>query len=209
MSNIFVSKGKLESRIEELKREGSYLENRITSLQDDKGNLQIELNRIGTVHNIEVEKLNNHILGMEKTMKDEVAKNTASDKKDLKAKSESQEREHSNKMKSLEKEYLEKLQRIDRKLEEDKTSYRKYLKSEFNSKVETLEKDNKNLLKENGELKGKVDGLNKAIDLFQGSINPVVSLAEKIVAALPVVSAEITTPKTIDVNVNQDVGGRK
>jgi chromosome segregation ATPase len=209
MSNIFVSKGKLEGRIEELKREGSYLENRITSLQDDKGNLQIELNRIGTVHNIEVEKLNNHILGMEKTMKDEVAKNTASDKKDLKAKSESQEREHSNKMKSLEKEYLEKLQRIDRKLEEDKTSYRKYLKSEFNSKVETLEKDNKNLLKENGELKGKVDGLNKAIDLFQGSINPVVSLAEKIVAALPVVSAEITTPKTIDVNVNQDVGGRK
>ena len=185
----------LKEKIESLQGDLNILERSYQYVKEEIAGVDIKNSRIRLNHLLEISRKDDEIHEIKSTLGSRVEKEVAQTKKDYKIKTDNLEREHSNKMKSLEKEYVEKLARVDRKLEEDKSSFRKYLKTEFNSKVENLEKENAKLVKDNGELLGKVGGLNRAIDLFQGSINPAISLAEKVIAALPTVSATITTPE--------------
>ncbi len=98
---------------------------------------------------------------------------------------------------------------MEKDLENDKVSYRKYLRSEMNSKIETLEKENKSLVIENISLTkevkqdereaGLLDGQNKVLAGIVSSLTKNLDtlstkLGEGLVKALPEITADFKTP---------------
>lgn len=206
----------LEERNLELREDQEETENRITRLTL---NHAADLRRIRTEHEvtlanlkssrvineattksehqIEIDRLENKIGELEASFVKRVSKEVAAQKKDLKARGERQDEAHLVRSKRLEADYLEKISRVDRKLEEDKSSYRKYTKQEFNSRIETLEKENKGLVVDNAKLKGANEVMETSRAFFSGKTESMGEALHAVVKALPTVSAEITTPETV------------
>lgn len=182
---------------------------KITNLESEIDSLILQLkysreNR--SEHTLEVAELENTIKDMKQTQKDEIARGIAQEKRDLKSTKETQEREHKALVKKLEAEHLEKISRVDRKLEEDKTSFRKYLKTEFNTRLEKLEKENQKLSDENAEVRGINVGLESVNGHLSGQAESTLEVLSQFVKALPSVSATITTPES-HVHVEPARGG--
>ncbi len=193
MGNIFRSDKEV---IKGLKANREYLVNRIVELEDIVAGNDIANKSKATTHRLNLAERDNQIAEMKATMGDKVAKDIAQSKKDLKIRGESQEREHVNRLKALEKEYVEKLARVDRKLEEDKSSYRKYLKQEFNTKIEGLEKTVERLQIANATLQGANTELEKANGILEGNFENISDNLANVIKALPTVSATVTTPES-------------
>ncbi len=204
--NIFGDEG-LKAEIKSLKSDILFFRRKIASLEDEIAKNDIVNSELQTRQSILLATRDNDMLVLKETMNDKISKEVSQTKKDYKSKTESLEREHANKMKSLEKEYVEKLARVDRKLEEDKTSFKKYFKTEFNGKIENLEKENDRLFKENVTLKAENSAVTGSKDSLQGQIESLTSIMEQIVNSLPVVSATMTTPET-HVHVEPAKGGQ-
>lgn len=115
------------------------------------------------------------------------------------------EKDFANKEANLEAKYLEKMTKCDKKLEDDKASFRRYMKTEHNKYVELLETDNKNLLKENLTLRAERDAAIASHKIIEGTLSSVAGSFDKLIGALPAVSAEITTPEVVVQMPKQEV----
>lgn len=200
---------------------------------------QTQIQDLESGHEISINELENDIEKFEESFTARVDKEVSSVKKDfqnkekdLDRKGDANEKAHTERMKRLEADYAAKIAKCDRELEADKVSYRKYIKSEFNTRVETLEKDNKRLLSENISLSTSNANLKASNSVSENQIKSLTelnaSLVENIgtlsskivdglVKGMPTVSAEITTPE-VNVHVpaaatsaqaKQNVGGEQ
>ena len=219
MGIIMFGEKKQEEEIKNLKSDNIYLRKENARLEDNKATRDIEtqalktehrlsindlmtenkltLEEVNSEHKIEVAGLESKVCELEESVDIKVEKEVSTQKKDLKKKEEVLEKTFTDKTKKLETEYTEKLSRLDRKLEEDKSSYRKYLKGEFNSRIDTLEKDNKRLIETNTKLVAENSSLNRTSGIFEGQVKSLTESLNKIVEALPTVSANITTPEVV------------
>lgn len=182
---------------------------------------QITVQDLESGHEISINELENDVEKLEESFTSRVDKEVSSVKKDfrnkekdLDRKGDANEKTHTERMKRLEADYAVKIAKCDKELEADKVSYRKYIKSEFNTKVETLEKENARLVKDNITLGVKSEGQTFTIGRLEGQVKTLTSiaeglstnvgalsetLAEGLLKGMPTVSANITTP---EVNVN-------
>lgn len=179
---------------------------------------------------VEIADLNRKIEGfendfeskLEKAVKDEKKSLTNTEKalkKDYETKTKRLEADFASKTKKLEadfaakakqqtKEHLEKLSKMDTKLENDKASYRKYVRQENNKNIESLEKrivgldaENKRISIENGKLIGENTSLKSLSNFNAGKTESMGTLANKLteglVKAMPTVNADFTTPEVV------------
>lgn len=220
-------------KISELKTEVKNLNESLVQARQDRDTAEIALNRSRTDHRVElanqenerqveVNRLENETEALEKSVPLRVAKEVAQEKKDLRISKEKQDREHADRMKKLEAEHAAKIAKCDRDLESDKVSYKKYLRTEFNTRIETLEKDNKRLITENvtgnanfcaaekniGRLKTQVKAGNEAVsELTKGITTLSSKIAEGLVKSVPTITAYFETPQTPENHVHVEVPG--
>ncbi len=97
---------------------------------------------------------------------------------------------HLARMTKLEKEHAEKIAKCDHALETDKSTYRKYLRSEFNDMVS----ENTRLVKENFDLRGKNSGLEGSVKCMEGQVKTMADTMNQFVKVLPKIEANFTTP---------------
>jgi chromosome segregation ATPase len=220
-------------RISELKEEVKTLNESLVQAREDRDTAEINLNRSRTdhrveiadlenSHQVEVNRLENDLEVSEKSVPIKVAKEVAQEKRDLKVKTEKQDREHADRMKKLEAEHAAKIAKCDRDLETDKASYRKYLRSEVNSKMETLEKDNKRLFEENvklsstvkelenvnGRLEAEVESLTESVGSLADNLGTLsTKIAEGLVKAVPTITADFETPVLPENHVHIEAPG--
>lgn len=116
---------------------------------------------------------------------------------DYQVKTDKLESTHADRMRKLEATYVEKLSKLDTKLESDKASFRKYMRTENNKLIDTLETENKKLVKENAILTGEVTGMKGTSNVLSGQLSSMASSFDKLLVALPTVSASITTPEVV------------
>lgn len=221
------------AKISKLKGEIVDLNTSLTQAREARDEAEIALSRQQTNHRVELEdernsrtiavnRLENEKEALEKSIPLKVAKEVAAEKKELKARGEKQDREHADRMRKLETEHAAKISKCDRDLEAEKVSYRKYLRSEFNSKVEALEKDNKRLFTENATLAGKNTGLETTVGILESQIESVTEFADSVAADLgtlsgkiaeglvkstPTITADFSTPETPENHVHVEVPG--
>ena len=220
-------------KISDLKAEVKTLNEALTLARESRDEAEISLSRQKTDYQvdledernsriIEVNRLENENEALEKSIPLKVAKEVAQEKKDLKLRGEKQDREHTDRMKNLETEHAAKIAKSDRDLETDKASYRKYLKTDFNTRIETFEKDNKRLVTENvtlnaenneqentiGRLESQVEAGNEAVlELTKGITSLSSKIAEGLVKSVPTITADFETPKTLENHVHVEVPG--
>ena len=127
-------------------------------------------------------------------------------------------------MKKLEADHAAKIAKCERDLETDKISYRKYLKQEFNTKIESLEKANLKLSEEASVLRAEnsaLSGSNISLSVVNDSLTDSVAelskgmvalstkIGEGLVKALPTVTADFNTPELPENHVHVEVPGAK
>lgn len=115
-------------------------------------------------------------------------------RKEYESKVTSQDKLHQERMTRLEKDHAEKIAKCDRNLEEDKKSYRKYLREEFNKQIDTLTEENKNLIRDNMELCADLEAETNVNSVLTGTIEATNKTMEALVKALPTIDAKFTTP---------------
>ena len=140
-------------------------------------------------------KLEKKVEVLERDFNFELRKAVSKDKESLRKQANEQDRKFADKVKKLEAEYAAKMAKLDTKLESDKASYRKYVRQENNTKLDTLEKENKRLVVENATLTGKNQALEVSQKFFSGKQEAGGEIITQLIKALPTVSAEITTPE--------------
>jgi transketolase len=163
-------------------------------------------------HETGTTRLQKKVEVLERDFNFELRKAISKDKESIRKQSIDQDRKYADKVKKLEAEYASKMSKLDTKLEQDKASYRKYLRQENNTKIDTLEKENKRLVVENAILKGQNEVLNGSQKFFAGKQESGGEIISQLIKALPTVSAEITTPEINVVGTptsapKQNVGG--
>lgn len=104
------------------------------------------------------------------------------------------EKEYATLVKNLEKEHAAKIAKCDKDLESDKISYRKYLRTEYNTRVDSLEKANKEFVQKVAGLEGENSGLHTTVGILEGQLDSMTNCVGNVISALPTVSAQITTP---------------
>lgn len=167
---------KLEAQVASLTSQLETAEDRVTRAESSEKDAQIKLTRkdtyykgviedIRSIHEVEVNTKNRSIEVLEADLEDAVDSST----RDIQSKA-------------------------DKKLEDDKASYRKYLKTELNTKIDGLEKEVKKLAAESATATGQLAGANATIEILKGQLGTMSTITDKILNALPEVSANITTP---------------
>lgn len=99
-------------------------------------------------------------------------------------------------------EHIEKLARMDKKLEEDKASYRKWLRQEHNKLVDTLTSENTRLVKDNSKLEGRVHELSSYVEVGMNQTESLSQMVSAMMGTLPKISANFSTP-TVEVVMPQ------
>lgn len=220
MSNIFGfrTRGELVKENTELRERIVVLNERETQVDNDKrevrANHSNEISSLKTSHSIEIVGKNNEIQQLKDNFKTNLVKEVAQEKKNLKVLTDRLEKEYQDKAKRLNSEHAARIAKCDRDLENDKASYRKYFRSEHNSKVEKLETENNRLFKENVTLTAENKALNTSNGITQSQLNSVSDLNESLsetmgtltselvkglAKSMPTITASFSTP---EVNVN-------
>lgn len=215
LQNLFKTKevSGLEKEIEVLKNKVYELKLELVEVEDGNRQNYInsidEQNRIEVIKQAEINKLENEIFKLKEQFKSDLEKAITQEKKSLRIQADRDEKEHTARMKKLESEYAAKIAKCDRDLENDKASYRKYLRTEHNNKLESLEKENAKLTSENISLATEVSNLKASkaimesqndslIDLTDGLLETVSEitnkLAEGMSKSMPTVNANFSTP---------------
>lgn len=201
----FFSKADDKEIIKDLKSEIKELERTLVCLQEENVDENIRVQKIKTYYKEELNgveaEFKRQISELNRTIKtyehdfDVLLNNATVDAENkLADKFDKQDREYTSRLKKLESEYAEKIAKCDKKLEEDKISYRKYLRQENNTKIDKLEKANFYLIKDAADLRGSNNGLIVSNGALQGQLASMATIMEKIISSLPTVTAEITTP---------------
>jgi len=195
---MFESKKDLRGIIRDLKKEKVILEEK--DLDHEVKLSTIELDHREEIKSIEgnfsydVLVLENKIQGLTDSLALSIKREVASTKKEYEVKTEKLEKEHKDAMKTAKGDLAKNIESSDKKLEEDKTSYRKYLKKEHNTENDRLVTGNKKLFADNAKLDGENKGLISRATEAETQVKTLTTLVSKFVEALPKVSAEITTP---------------
>lgn len=223
--NLRVSNENLIERNLELERENAEVDNRIERVRIS--NIR-EMDELKNVHEREINRLTDQIADFDASFERKVEAAVAEKKKELKKLTETQERDFKDRVKKLDKEYEDREKKLnkeftdrmnsnDRKLEQDKISYRKYLRQEHNTRLTELEKENKNLSKENMSLNSEVKAQENTIGILQGQVKVLSGntetfaksldslsskLGDGLVKAMPNISADFSTPKNPETHVH-------
>lgn len=195
-------------RIKRLEDENVSLENRITNLRDEKidreiANGRLDQNNKATIHDLETyyEREIRNIsteLNVFKENYDIDLNNAVVDAENKAEKKEQDfEKAFNKRVIELEREHAVKIGKCDKDLELDKISYRKFFREDRNEKMATLESENKKLSLENATLKGENKSLEGWNNFCTGKQEQVLETVGLIIKALPVVSANITTPEVV------------
>lgn len=203
----------LEQDIRDLKDRVHDLKLELVEAQDENRQDYIagrqEIDRVVANKQVEINGLENKIYKLEQQFKTDLEKAVAQEKKSLKIQADKQEKEHDVRMKRLESDYGAKIAKCDRDLESDKASYRKYLRTEHNNKLESLEKENTRLTSENVSLATEVSNLKAANAIMESSNENLVvltdnlsetlseitnKLADGMAKSMPTVNANFSTP---------------
>lgn len=198
-----------------------YYENRINEMRLSHGT-ELRTTRANHVHELTClhEDYGNKINGLERNIevleeneKTAIEDGIVSEQNRLIKENQCRDKEHTVLLAKLEKEYAIKMAKMDKELEADKASYRKYLRTEMNSKIDTLEKENTRLVKENANLSADNRAINSIHEFAKGQVDATSNFANKALEALPTVTAEITTPEINVVgapaNANRNNGGEQ
>jgi uncharacterized phage infection (PIP) family protein YhgE len=211
----------LKDKVHELKLE--LVDAKDENRQDYVSSRQ-ELDRLESGKKVEINRLENKIFELEQKFKTDLEKAVAQERKSLKFLADKQDREHADRMKKLENEHAAKIAKCDRDLESDKISFRKYLKQEYNTRIETLEKLNTKLQEEvstlrieNSILTGANESLGSINDSLTDSVNElskgVTSLSNKIadglVKSIPTITGDFSTPESPESHLHVEVPGNK
>lgn len=105
------------------------------------------------------------------------------------------EREYRAKALRQDKEHADRMARLEKKFEDEKVSYQKYLRTQRNSDLEKAQEKVLQLTAELSEERGINTSVKNTSKIMEGQLSSVTSVLEKIITALPTVSAEITTPE--------------
>ena len=220
-------------KISQLKADLKLANENLTQAREDRDKAELKLLRVRTDHTVDMDDLitgnqitNSRLINenevLEKSIPLKVAKEVAQEKKDLRIRSEKHDREHVDRMKKLEAEHAAKIAKADRDLETDKVSYRKYLKQEFNTRIETLEKANLKLSEEASTLRAEnssLVGSNESLEVVNESLTDSVSelskgmvalsgkIADGLVKAVPTITADFETPVLPENHVHVEVPG--
>lgn len=118
------------------------------------------------------------------------------------------EKAHELKMSQMKKEHLEKMSNLDNKFENDKASYRKYLRTEHNKEIDGLRAATDFLKTRVIELEAIGEANLEIAASAEGTVKALTSVVEGLTKALPTISASFTTP-TIPANTVTVGSGNK
>lgn len=171
---------------DELKRKIARLEDRVTAAQEAESEAKIELSRVLTTYNLRISENDNRWKRDNTALRFEL--DTIKENNDI----------------LLDNHKVD----VENKLAEEalvqEKNFKKALKAEFGDKITSLEKENKSLTKENGEIKGKYDGvllINKVLEKQLDQSNKKNdALVSGLVKAMPEVSAEFGGEQHVNVN---------
>ncbi len=196
---------RLEEEVESLKGDNQGLERSLVNAKDSRNEAIIELEKVEVAHKLDISRINNchqvdeerlllRVVNAENSVKTQVADGLRKGRKDLEHRAEQQDRAHAERMKRLEADYAAKIAKCDRELEADKASYRKYIRQENNTRIEKLEKENAALTKENITANATIASLTRETGMYDGKLNLAIQAFNDIAKALPVITANFTTP---------------
>lgn len=199
---------KKSERIARLEKEVISLEKKIIDQRDQIIDNDIVMDRIEGSNRRALEEVQNgykdEIIDLKReisVLKDNFDIDVDNAKTDVLNKADKVERENertfNKKIVQLEKEYADKIAKCDRALENDKASYKKYLRSEFNGRLDKAEEKAQKLEVENGKLLGENKSLIAWNEFCSGKQESQLELIGLVLKALPTVSANITTPEVI------------
>jgi len=194
--NIFGDEG-LKEKIGVFKKENA-------RLQDVVAGNQLAVDIIHNNHRIEIAQLQEVIRLSNDLFDLRLRKESSSELKNLENQEKNQDKTHTDRMKKLEAEHTAKIVKFDRDLEVDKISYRKYIKQEFNNRVEHLEKEVSRLSAKNNELMAVDSAREFYSGVMEGSVESLSETIKQLIVALPVVSATITTPEVSVANAGNN-----
>lgn len=158
---------------EDLVKKIERLEEALTISRNEEANAKILLGRQQTTHRMEIANINSaHTIEVN----------------NLKNKVEELESSYDD---DLENEISEIRANCLKELESDKASYRKYLKTEMNGRVEVLEKENKALQVDSGKFKGLYDGTLLVVKTLETQLASANKLTTTLIDALPEVKANL------------------
>jgi hypothetical protein len=156
---------------------------------------RLELSRVSRDNFYQVQNLKADITLIEDNFETAVHNATVDAINKLADKEDRLEREFRAKALKQDKEHAERMARLEKKFEDEKVSYQKYLRTQRNSDLEVAQAKVIDLTKENGELRGENKVLISSSKITEGQLSQIANVTEKIICALPSVSAEITTPE--------------
>lgn len=196
---------RLEQELDKAEREVASSESSYLYMKEELANAAVEMEKqrirhIEEIHqarhgqDVLIADLKREIEVLEENYTQDVEDGLVDGNKKLAAKEDQLDKAHADRTKKLEAEYAAKLAKVDRDLEADKASYRKYMRTELNKEVDTLRAENLKLIKENATLTGENNIFKNSQSFFTGRVESMNDFANKLVGALPTVSAEITTP---------------
>lgn len=224
LKKISELRASLKEANENLTQAREYRDEMEIILKRERTDHKVELADQHNCHQVAMNRIQNELEVSEKSVPLRVAKEVAQEKKDLRIAKEKQDREHADRMKKLEAEHAAKIAKCERDLETDKISYRKYLKQEFNTKIESLEKANLKLSEEASVLRAEnsaLSGSNISLNIINDSLTDSVSelskgmvalsakIGDGLVKALPTVTADFNTPELPENHVHVEVPGAK
>ncbi len=205
----------LEAENERLTNVDTILRGEIRELKEghrkEKISLENDISRLETSRNWDYDEAHRKYLDLNNKFNDKVDRAISQTKKSLEKEFESKEKnranEHKNLISKTEREHAEKIAKCDRALEQDKSNYRKYLRTENNKQVDHLTTDNARLVKENAALTGENKALvvsnttltkqaSEALALVGTQLKNSFDLAQSAVCAMPDISADFTTPES-------------
>lgn len=195
------TQARIDAKEHELTLEIRFKENNLSHREElsiMRHEFKMERAELAREHEAETTRLQREIDINEENIETEIEDGIIDAKAKLAKKEAELERVYTDKMKKLVADYAEKMARCDKNLEADKISYRKYLRTEHNTEIDGLRKENATLTKENASLQGENTGLHITVGIIEGQLESMTGCVDNVLNALPTISAEFKTP---DINV--------